>query len=225
MFSARTTMAEHLQVIRDQAALFTDGRTDLATAKLRLKESLQGLGYAPSDEDRGGLKDLSSERRRELVVRMNTEFAQGAGRHQADQDPDRLDAWPAQELVRDRASRVPRDWQDRWLDAGGKLYPGGRMIALKNDPIWRRLSRFGKPYPPFDYNSGMGLEDISRAEAIELGVMGEDDEVQPEPLDLSAGLERKPAISEPGLRRAVLRSLGDGYEFNGEGVLRLRPTG
>lgn len=64
---------------------------------------------------------------------------------------------------------VPRPWRERWKEAGGKLYDG-RMIALRNDPIWRKISRFGSPVPPFDFNSGMGLEEVNRFEAEALGV-------------------------------------------------------
>lgn len=52
---------------------------------------------------------------------------------------------------------------------GGKIR-GGRMVALKSAPVWTNLSRFGRPYPPFDYGSGMGMEDIGREEAVELGL-------------------------------------------------------
>ena len=45
------------------------------------------------------------------------------------------------------------------------------MIALKTDPIWTKISRFGHPWPPFDFNSGMGVRDVSRADAIRLGVI------------------------------------------------------
>ena len=38
------------------------------------------------------------------------------------------------------------------------------MVALKEDPVWTRISRFGQPWPPFDFNSGMGVEDVSHDE-------------------------------------------------------------
>ena len=38
-------------------------------------------------------------------------------------------------------------------------------------PIWSAISRFGNPYPPFDYNSGMGVDDVSYDEALKLGVL------------------------------------------------------
>ena len=58
-------------------------------------------------------------------------------------------------------------WQNRWKNAGGKFH-GGRMIALKDDPVWTKLSAFGTPYPPFDWGSGMGVRDIDRKTAIDL---------------------------------------------------------
>ena len=54
------------------------------------------------------------------------------------------------------------------------------MIALKNDPIWTEISAFDLPYPPFDYNSGMWVRDISRSEAVDMGLMKADDDA-PEP--------------------------------------------
>lgn len=41
------------------------------------------------------------------------------------------------------------------------------MIALKSDRVWTNFSRFGRPYPPSDFGSGMGVEDIDRDEAFE----------------------------------------------------------
>ncbi|MGN1360349.1 MAG: hypothetical protein ACI4X9_07875 [Kiritimatiellia bacterium] len=63
------------------------------------------------------------------------------------------------------------------------------MIALKGDPVWTRISAFGNPWPPFDFNSGMGIEDITRQEAIRLGVIAPDQEPpQPKLEDLNANL-------------------------------------
>lgn len=78
--------------------------------------------------------------------------------------------FPAQELKRGGARKKPRDWKKRWQDAGGKLVEG-RMVALVDDPIWARISRWGDPLPPFDYNSGMKLFKVSRANAIRLGLL------------------------------------------------------
>ena len=45
------------------------------------------------------------------------------------------------------------------------------MIALKDDHVWVKLSVFDNPFPPFDWGSGMGLEDIGRKEAVKLGLI------------------------------------------------------
>lgn len=221
IFSARTTMGEHLQVIRDQTLAMADGGTDLATAKLRLKESLQRLGYRAADEEQGTLTDLASEARRELVVRMNARLAQGYGQWKQGQDPAFLAAWPCKELVREQQRREPRGlawWQARFVEAGGTLY-GGRMIARKDSPVWRRLSRFRLPYPPYDYGSGMGDEDISAAEAIALGVITAQDVIEPDTTELNDGLEARPQITDLELQEAVRRELGDAFTWF-EGVLK-----
>ena len=57
----------------------------------------------------------------------------------------------------------------RWEAAGGQ-FTNGRMAALKTDPIRAAISRFGDPFPPFDYGSDMGLRDIDREEAEALGL-------------------------------------------------------
>ena len=66
-------------------------------------------------------------------------------------------------------------WEKRWLDAGGSLFGSRRMIAPKTDRIWTDISAFGHPWPPFDFNSGMGLRDVGRREAIRSGVISADD--------------------------------------------------
>ena len=80
-----------------------------------------------------------------------------------------LAAFPAQELIRVCDSKTPRNWTERWNSAGGKTC-GGRMVALKDDPIWTRISRFGIPWPPFDFGSGMCIRDIDYDEAVKLGL-------------------------------------------------------
>ena len=78
-------------------------------------------------------------------------------------------AFPGTELLRVRLGIEDGiDWQKRWTDAGGKLYDG-RMIALKTDPIWAKISDYGVPYPPFESHDVMGTQDIKRSECVALG--------------------------------------------------------
>lgn len=86
----------------------------------------------------------------------------------------RIDYFPVQEFLRTQRRKEPREWGKRWREAGGKMIGtvgeyGGRMIAPLGSEIWTRISAFDTPFPPFDFNSGMGLKPIARAEAQELG--------------------------------------------------------
>ncbi|TVP80457.1 MAG: hypothetical protein EA353_03810 [Puniceicoccaceae bacterium] len=158
----------------------------------------RSLGAGPGDT--GRLTDITSRRRLELIYQMNVAEAYEFGRHKQSQSPALLEAFPARELIREASREAPREWQSRWAEAGGSLY-GGRMIALVNDPIWTAISRFGRPYPPFDFGSGMGTRDIERDEAERLGVIAPGE---------------MPPAEDPGfndLRQASIRGLaGDAIE-------------
>lgn len=123
------------------------------------------------------------------------DVAQGAGTFAKEAlDPDVVEAYPAWELVRIYDRDVPRgfrrgpkgtlipvpgdDWESRWQAAGGELI-NGRMVALKNDPIWQALGdgvggytdTLGNPFPPFAFNSGYDVNNIGRVECVELGLL------------------------------------------------------
>jgi hypothetical protein len=58
------------------------------------------------------------------------------------------------------------------------------MVALKNHPIWERLGDpalfddgLGNPYEPFAFGSGMGTVDVSRDDAMGLGIIDRDTQV------------------------------------------------
>jgi len=122
----------------------------------------------------GGLTDVASARRLRLIYDMQTRSAQGYAKWKRDQGRGIRVAFPAQELVRRIIPKgQARPWSEIWEENRGQLYDG-RMIALKGDEIWTKISRFGTPWPPFDYGSGMGLRDVSRREAIALGVIEQD---------------------------------------------------
>lgn len=154
------------------------GRLDRATARLRMKEQLARDSYAPIEGDEGSLLDLRSDERANLIIDTNVAQANGWGRWIQEQDPDLLDAYPCRELYRAIRVRVERPWRVKWTAAGGKLYrPHGRMIARVDDPIWTKpidqggFNRFGTPFAPFDFNSGMRTRPILREEAEALGVI------------------------------------------------------
>lgn len=180
--------------VRADGSPFTQG-LDLASARMELKDALQAAGYQPDPEDRGTLKDLSSNRRLDLILKTNVEQAQGYGQFAQAQTEEALDLFPCWELFRAEGRNVPRDWAARWTAAAAAVGDGdaaevfasaGRMIARKDSPIWAQLSRFGTPYPPFDFNSGMWTRDVDRETAVALGVIGDLAVITPQfrPFDL-----------------------------------------
>lgn len=201
-FSARVNDAETLGKMREligkavDTAKRTPNEALVSQEKFisEMKSYLRGRGYAV---DGTALTDIASRRRLSLIYKMNYDEAREYAKYTRGQDSDALYMFPAQEFLRVEPRRVPRtDWQTRWRAAGGKLY-GGRMVALKSSDVWKNLSRFDRPYPPFDFGSGMGVEDIDRDEAIELGLLPKDEPVDEIPdfddaLETEVSLERIP---------------------------------
>ena len=179
-FSARVNDAEVLGKMRELLGEAIDSsKRDSSKALVsqdkfisEMKDFLRSRGYTMGGSK---LTDITSRRRLGLIYDMNIQEAREYARYVRGQDADALDMYPAQEFLRVESRRVPRtDWPARWRAAGGKIR-GGRMVALKSDSVWTNLSRFGRPYPPFDYGSGMGVEDVDREEAIELGLLPADE--------------------------------------------------
>ena len=229
IFSAETLSADYLAKIKDVAAsiIAPDQETrydqetgaplpqtvtvgyNPATARAALRDKLRAIGYAPGEDIKGTIKDLSSDARINLVVKTNTELAQGAGKYvQSNLDEDVVDLWPAWELVRYEEREKPRDWEQRWriaaqvagdAEANACLELHGRMCALKSSDIWQQLGEgaggytdgLDNPYPPFAFNSGMWTDDVSREEAEELGLLAEGEEARPAKLDIASLFQDK----------------------------------
>lgn len=149
----------------------------------------------------GGLMNM------DFFNRIMREVTQGAGNFVAQNfDQTRLDEFPALELHRVYDREVPRgfkvgkggaivpdpdnDWPSRWEAAGGELVDG-RMVALKSDPIWQALGdgeggyedTLGNPFAPFAFNSGYDADEVSREDAVALGLMDDEDQAQPADFD------------------------------------------
>jgi len=218
VFSAETTISDYLdkiqstvesiinpkQVEREGQDLTVTEGLNPATARESLRNALRDLGYTPSEGIAGTIKDLSSAGRLNLVVKTNTELAQGAGKFvQSNLNEDVLDLYPAWELVRYEEREKPRDWEERWRiaaqvagdpEAAACLELNGRMCALKSSDIWQQLGDgaggyddcLGNPYPPFAFNSGMWTDDVSREEAEEMGLLEKGEKAEAAGLDLAS---------------------------------------
>lgn len=159
------------------------------------------------DVDQKDLTDLRSENRLRLIYDTNLRQAFGFGQWKQGQTPTILRRVPAQRFVRDRIVRVKRP---RHALSEGEVrlksdieYWGN----YQNDP---KIGGFGVPWAPFGFNSGMGLQDVDREEAIALGLPVE--KIKP---DTKRGLNSKLGAAmknvDPDLKRKLLLKLR-GYE-------------
>ena len=228
-FSARTTDLGRLDnlgtIYRDILA----GRLDRATGRLLVKQYIAVHGPGGISTNDGGLQDFAGDTRINLQIDTNVEMMRGLGNELQGQQPEVLDAYPARELIRVIDRKVPRDWVARWdtaraattMDGATSAREDGRMVAIVGHPIWRELNRFGNDYAPFDFNSGMGLEDVSRREAMSLGIIDRDTQIFPDQslLRPDVNVQTSAAVNDPRLRAALERTgLG---RFDADGIFRL----
>lgn len=187
----------------------------------------EAVGIAHPDGRKGGIneKDITdplSIARLKLVVNTQLEMAYGQGQYLAAMDADVLQEWPAWELVRITPKKAPRDWDARWVEAANAVnwegvsreaFKQGRKIALKTSGIWIRLSRFGKPHSPFDFNSGMGVEEVDRDTTEQLGLMSM-------PAMKAAARKGRPVPAAPSqqILPAKLRPITEGLEASVKGL-------
>jgi len=173
-FSSRVAEVNILSAMRERAAEYGQGGTDISKIRMQMREDLRRMRYEPRPGEENTIKDLFTQSRLDVIIKTNVAQARGYMQYAEGMSPGAFAAFPAQEFVRVRHSRRPRaDWPQRWAKAGGKMH-GGKMIAMKDDPVWKRLGElgpFGNSYPPFDWGSGMGVMDVDRAEAERLGLV------------------------------------------------------
>jgi hypothetical protein len=217
VFSAGVQNTDFLTRTAEAIDRIVLGDSNRAKERAMLRELADSLG-----EDA-----LAKDARLNLILDMQSAFSGNYGNWMEGQHPSVLDMWPCSELYRAEERKEPRDWPARWEAAGGEFYPGeadypeGRMIALKNDPIWEEISAFGLPYAPFDYNSGMDLRDVDYDEAVELGVIEEGYLPTPRRMGLNDGLQASlgPLVAKFGLGFMVGDILGSVAELGKDGIL------
>ena len=227
-WTAREGCYARVQGFRDRCQGIVDGNLSEADALREIRAMLRATGYQPEPGTEGTIQDLSTDARQRLILDTNVAMVQE--RAYRDSMMGSL-AYPAQRLVRIRYSRQPRDWDARWREAAAAVnYEGvatdGSYIALLTSPIWRKLSRFDLPYPPFDFNSGMGVDPVDYEEAQRHGltipeatIEGMDGE------SLNASLEASIGKMDGDLQQAFTRALADCVEVEGDRVYYTDPNG
>ncbi len=190
------------------------GRETQEGGRHKLSQWFDSTGYQPDATKAGGIEDLGSSARMNLILRTETQMAVGYGEWKQGQTDTLVNMWPAQELFRAEWRKEERDWPERWAAAGGQFFAGagdggrGRMMALKTDPIWTAINRFGNAWAPFDFNSGMDVRDIDREEAEDYGLISEGEVVMPQQ-DTFSDKVPFPADLPDDIRRELERELAN----------------
>lgn len=235
-FMAGVNRVEILQEFENRVRRIAKGELTVQEARKELRGELDRLGYEPEAGTEGTIKDLRTMRRMNVALETNLAQIHGYDRWMRQQEA--LKAFPAQKFVRLRLANVPRpDWPERFAlavaesgEAAGANV--GEMAALVNHPCWVRLSRFGTPYAPFDFGSGMGLRPLSRTAAKDLGLMpgpeataAHEQMMEPQDRGLNESLEASPAITGQEFRDELAEAMQGLGRWDGKRFIFTDPNG
>lgn len=228
-FSAKVESARVLSAIQERTAseigqlreMLDSGKTagfDRSSFIDSIREIARGEGLGVTAEGiSGSIEDITSIPRLGLIYDMQVGRAFEYARFKTDMTEGALALYPAQEFKRIESRKIPREnWPQRFAqaarDAGDEdalrlLHSSGRMVALKTSGVWEKLSAFGTPWPPFDWGSGMGLEDVDHETAVDLKLIARDE--IPEPID--AGFNDSLEASVSGIKPDILEKLRSSF--------------
>jgi hypothetical protein len=190
-------------------ALKVGGRADFTD---RMTKFMIAEGMAKPGEfvnvDQKDLTDIRSVARLRLIFDTNVRQAYGYGQWKQGMKPAVLRAFPAARLIRERGVKEPRPRHQNNLGE----------VRLKTDPRWaefhnaREIGGFGVPWGPYGFQSGVTQEDVSRREAIKLGLMVDIRNLDATPADVSRkritdGLEASVKGMDPAIKAKLLEEL------------------
>lgn len=232
-FMASVDKAEILDAFRNEATAIAAGARGASESRKRLRSMLHEIDYGPQPGQEHTIKDLRTFRRMEVTLETNVAMARGYAAHERQEKAKGV--FPAKRMVRLEPRREERDWDARWVEAGGGSTPGttgpDEKVALIDHDIWRALSRFGTPYPPFDFGSGMGVLPVRRDEAEALGIFEDltENEIRealtPHAPSPNEGLEVRPQVNSRALRKALAEEMQGFGKWEGDRFLFTDPNG
>lgn len=175
----------------------------------------EGMGPL-SPGEKGTVKDITSQKRLELIFDTQIRQAQDFGYWKQGQDPDVLDAFPAQRFIRVLDVDEPREWHTQFENE----------VRLKSDlGFWKLVNKdFGVPWGPWGWGCGHDVEDVDREEAEALGLLKPGDQVQPVVKDFNDQLEASTKNLDGDMLQFLADAFGDQVEFVGDSV-RWNPKG
>lgn len=165
-----------------------------------------GEGMGPLDpKDAGGIKDITSQKRLELIFDTQTRQAQDYGYWRQGQDPDVLELYPAQRLVREQAVKEEREWHQQFEGEARLKSDVAYWISINQD--------FGVPWGPWGWGCGHDVEDVDREEAEALGLIAPGEAMQPADAEFNQRLEASTRNLDPDMLQKLVDSFGDQIEM------------
>lgn len=153
-----------------QVAMKVGGRGDFVT---QMKEFMHKTGVERSKDET--ITDIGGSDRLRLIFDTQVRMAHDFGNYKQGLDPEMLDQFPAWRFIRGQPVEIPRPVHEE----------NEGVVRLKTDEdFWlamndESLGGFGVPYGPWGFNSGMDVEDVTREEAVALGLLNETDAQEP----------------------------------------------
>ena len=144
-FSARVAEAHILDRLRQISDGYSRGEFGLGEARNKLKDFLRAEGYDPHQ---GGMRNLASTGRLNLILKQNAAMAHSAAEWKRMHDPDAMKVFP---YVRYHARSDSRTRSEH-------AHLDGRIFH-KDDPFLSTHT------PPWEFNCRCWLEEISEKEA------------------------------------------------------------
>jgi hypothetical protein len=209
--SAQNEILDFLTVARGSNE---SGETFLKTSRAQFVERMQKLAQDLGIPATGPslLQNPKRQARLELIFDTNLKSAQDFGYWQQGQDPDVLDAFPAQRFIRVASVSVPRPLH--------QMYEG--EVRLKSDlEFWTGLNSpsiggFGVPWGPWGFNSGMDVEDVSREEAERLNLISPGETPRPAEKDFNDSLQASTRGLSPIYIQHLQRAFGTQITITGD---------
>lgn len=175
-------------------------------------------GLGPLDpRDAGTIKDITSQKRLNLIYDIQTQAAHDYGYWKQGLDPAVLNEFPAARFIREREVK-----QKRIIHAQNE-----GVVRLKSDvDYWVAMNSpsfggFGVPYGPWGFSSGMGVEDVDRDEAERLGLLQPGEAVESPEARWNERLRASTTNLEPDVQAFLKSELGDQVEIR-DGQARWR---
>ncbi|YCM47030.1 hypothetical protein V2O64_24620 (plasmid) [Verrucomicrobiaceae bacterium 227] len=181
---------------------------DRATFVRRMREFMIEEGMVTDEEEflevnHDDITDIRAESRLRLIYDTNMRQAYGYGQWKQGQHPAILRRFPAQRFVRDRRVFMERE-RHREHEGEVRLKSDTAYWAdYQNDP---EIGGFGVPWPPFGFHSGMGVRDVTREEAIALGL--EVEAIKPDTTkNLNSNLSSSVKKMDPAVKAKLIAEL------------------